>query len=67
MSGGRVNMQKAAELVITEFRNHVLGRITLETPAEFEAWSKAGEEAEAQRVALQEAKKKARRQGPRRY
>ncbi len=30
---GRVNLQKAAEIVITEFRTATLGRITLETPA----------------------------------
>ncbi len=32
MSGGRVNLQKAAELVMTDFRSAILGRITLETP-----------------------------------
>ena len=32
MGGGRVNVQKAAELVLTDFRAAVLGRITLETP-----------------------------------
>jgi len=38
MAGGRVNLQKAAEIVINDFRSAVLGRITLETPPEFEAW-----------------------------
>lgn len=61
MSGGRVNTQKAAELVITEFRTHVLGRITLETPAEFAQWLAVGQEVEAKRQALQEAKKQQRR------
>ncbi|MDR2325912.1 MAG: ribosome biogenesis GTPase YlqF [Acidovorax sp.] len=61
MSGGRVNTQKAAELVITEFRTHVLGRITLETPAEFAQWLAVGQEAEAKRQALQETKKQQRR------
>ncbi|WP_370681760.1 ribosome biogenesis GTPase YlqF [Comamonas sp. GB3 AK4-5] len=58
MSGGRVNTQKAAELVITEFRTHVLGRITLETPAEFAQWLAVGQEAEVKRQALQEEKKR---------
>ncbi|MBD9532616.1 ribosome biogenesis GTPase YlqF [Comamonas sp. CMM01] len=61
MSGGRVNTQKAAELVITDFRTHILGRITLETPAEFAQWVAAGEAAEQQRQALVEAKKKQRK------
>ena len=65
MSGGRVNTQKAAELVITEFRTHVLGRITLETPAEFTQWLAAGEAAEVQRQALQEEKKRQRRKARR--
>jgi ribosome biogenesis GTPase A len=38
MAGGRVNLQKAAEIVINDFRSAILGRITLETPPEFEAW-----------------------------
>jgi ribosome biogenesis GTPase A len=33
LGGGRVNLQKAAEIVMTEFRTATLGRITLETPA----------------------------------
>jgi ribosome biogenesis GTPase A len=33
MSGGRVNLQKASEIVLTDFRSAMLGRITLETPA----------------------------------
>ncbi|OYT87765.1 MAG: ribosome biogenesis GTPase YlqF [Burkholderiales bacterium PBB6] len=48
-SGGRINMQKAAELVITDFRTGHLGRITLETPDEFLAWRAAGEVIEAER------------------
>ena len=65
MSGGRVNTQKAAELVLTDFRTHILGRITLETPAEFVQWVAAGEAAELQRQALAEAKKKQRKAGRR--
>ena len=58
MSGGRVNLQKASEIVLTDFRSAVLGRITLETPHEFEAWRAAGLLADAER----EAKKAARKQ-----
>lgn len=39
LSGGRLNMQKAAEAVIHDFRSGTLGRITLETPEEFARWS----------------------------
>ena len=38
MSGGKLNMQKASEIVLTDFRSGVIGRVTLETPAEFESW-----------------------------
>ena len=55
MSGGRVNLQKAAEIVITEYRTHVLGRITLETPAEFESWAAAAAIADAERQAKKDA------------
>jgi len=50
-SGGRVNLQKAAEILMGEFRTGGLGRITLETPAEFAQWWAAGEVAEAARKA----------------
>ncbi len=32
LSGGRIDEQKAAEMILTEFRGGLLGRITLETP-----------------------------------
>ena len=48
-SGGRVNLQKAAEILMGEFRTGGLGHITLETPAEFARWWAAGEVAEAAR------------------
>jgi ribosome biogenesis GTPase A len=50
-SGGRVNLQKAAELVITDFRVGALGRLTLETPQEFGVWAAAAEVVEAERLA----------------
>jgi ribosome biogenesis GTPase A len=51
LSGGRVNLQKAAELVIHDFRAGVLGRITLETPAEFADWLAHGQKLDAERQA----------------
>jgi ribosome biogenesis GTPase A len=50
-SGGRVNLQKAAELVIADFRALHIGRITLETPEQFARWLKAGLKADADRAA----------------
>jgi len=46
---GRINLQKAAEIVIHEFRAATLGRITLETPEEFTAWLAAGQLLDAER------------------
>ncbi len=51
MSGGRVNIQKAAELVLTDLRAGAIGRVTLETPLEFAAWLAAGEAQEEERKA----------------
>ena len=48
-SGGRVNTQKAAELVLTDFRTGRLGRITLETPGEFAQWLVEGKKLDAER------------------
>jgi len=59
-TGGRVNMQKAAEVLMYEFRQSVLGRITLETPEEFARWSVEAVEKEAQREAERKARKLAR-------
>jgi ribosome biogenesis GTPase A len=57
LSGGRVNLQKAAEMAIHDFRSGAWGRITLETPDEFAQWQAAGLAADNQRQA-----QKARRQ-----
>ncbi len=38
MAGGRVNLQKAAEITLNDFRSGAWGRITLETPEEFAQW-----------------------------
>ncbi len=54
-SGGRVNMQKAAELVINDFRTGQLGAITLETPEEFALWLAAGQKLDAERQVKKDA------------
>lgn len=53
---GRVNVQKAAEIVMHAFRDGSLGRITLETPEEFSAWLAEGELLDAERRAKKEAR-----------
>ena len=53
---GRINTQKAAEIVITEFRAATLGRITLDTPEEFAQWLAAGQLLDAQRLAKKAAR-----------
>ncbi|QXZ10452.1 ribosome biogenesis GTPase YlqF [Comamonas sp. Y33R10-2] len=63
MSGGRVNLQKAAELVLTDFRDVTIGRITLETPQEFEVWMAEGLVKDAERQAKKDAATMARRKG----
>jgi len=54
---GKVNLQKAAEIVLTEFRAATLGRITLETPDEFAQWLAAGQALDAARQAKKDARK----------
>jgi ribosome biogenesis GTPase A len=63
MPGGRLNAQKAAEVVLTDFRTGALGRITLETPEEFGRWLAAGRQAEAE-LAAQRKQRLAERRGP---
>jgi ribosome biogenesis GTPase A len=48
-AGGHTHWQKAAELLIADFRSHSIGRITLETPEQFGQWLAAGREADAER------------------
>ena len=57
-SGGRVNLQKAAELVINDFRSGAWGRITLETPDEFATWQAAGQVLDVERKAKLEQRRK---------
>ena len=60
---GRVNLQKAAEIVMHEFRSGNFGRITLETPEEFAQWLAVGQRLDAERKAKKEAR--ARKKEPR--
>lgn len=62
-SGGRVDMTKAAEAVIQDFRSATLGRITLETPEEFEAWLAEAQAIEQARQEEKALKLQQRRQG----
>lgn len=48
---GRINLQKTAEIVMHEFRNGSMGRITLETPEEFAQWLAVGQKIDAERQA----------------
>lgn len=49
MAGNKVNLQKAAELLIHDFRSGALGRITLETPEEYARWLVEGRKLDAER------------------
>ncbi len=53
--GKKVNLQKAAEIAIYDFRSAVLGRITLETPQEFAQWLLQGQTLDAQRQVKKDA------------
>jgi len=48
-AGGHANWQKAAELLIADYRSNSIGRITLETPEMFGRWLAAGNQADAER------------------
>ncbi len=61
LGGGRVNLQKAAEILMYEFRQGVLGRISLETPEEFKAWADAAAIADAERERLAQEKREQRK------
>jgi ribosome biogenesis GTPase A len=57
-SGGRIDLQKAAEVLLNDFRATHLGRITLETPEEYAVWLAAGQAADAERAAKKERRAK---------
>ena len=63
MTGGRVNVQKSAEIVVTDFRTATLGRVTLETPEEFEAWRAVGVLRDAEREAKKQARENRKKKG----
>ena len=55
LSGGKINLQKAAEIVIHEFRGATMGRMTLETPEEFAQWLAVGQKMDAERQVKKDA------------
>ena len=61
-SGGRLNLTKAADIVINDFRSMALGRISLETPSEFSTWLAAGEKLDAERALKKAETKQAKKQ-----
>ncbi len=56
-SGGRLDLQKAAEAVLTDYRSGAIGPMTLETPAEHAAGLAAGLADEAARQAHKAGRK----------
>ncbi len=54
-SGQQIDLQKAAEIAIYDFRSSVMGRITLETPDEFAQWLAAGQTLDAERQVKKDA------------
>lgn len=65
LGGGRINMQKAAEVLLYDLRQGQLGRITLETPEEFAAWTAQAEAALEAKRAEKEAQKALEKRGTR--
>lgn len=62
LAGGRINYQKAAENVLTDFREGAIGRITLETPRQWEEWLKVARSKEAELKAARASKQASRQQ-----
>ena len=60
-AGNQVNLQKAAEIVIHDFRSGAMGHITLETPPEFSRWLAEAEAREAEKEALKSAQKESKK------
>lgn len=56
LPGGRVHSQKAAEIVLVDFRSGALGRITLETPERYAQWLADALKAEAALAAERQAR-----------
>ncbi len=53
-AGKVVSYQKAAEMVIYDFRSAVMGRMTLETPEQYAQWLAEGEARDAERALRKE-------------
>jgi len=60
--GGAVQMHKAAEALLMDYRQGLLGRITLETPEEMADWRRAAAEQDERKAAAREAAKAADRE-----
>ena len=58
-AGGQVNLQKAAEIAINDFRSGAWGRITLATPDEFAQWWAQGQAQDAERRAAKSRRRTA--------
>ena len=63
LGGGSINYQKAAENTLTDFRDGQIGRITLETPEQWQAWLAAAREEEARLQAKRAERQAERRKG----
>ena len=63
LGGGRINYQKAAENTLTDFRDGQIGRITLETPEQWQIWLAAAREEEARLQAKRAERQAERRKG----
>ncbi len=64
-SGAVLNLQKAAEAVLNDFRSGATGRVTLETPDEHAAWVAASLLREAERSAKKAARESNTKKKPR--
>jgi ribosome biogenesis GTPase A len=57
-AGGQVNLQKAAEIAINDFRAGAWGRITLESPEDFAQWTARAHALDAERRATKQARRR---------
>jgi ribosome biogenesis GTPase A len=55
-AGGVVDLQKAAEIVLNDFRSGAWGRVTLETPQQFQQWQAEAALLDAARLAKKAAR-----------
>ena len=65
LPGGRINTQKAAELLLVDFRSGALGPITLETPDDYQVWLHDALRVEAERAEARSAERVAERHNQR--